>query len=119
MRALVLTLCALAVAISACDSVVNGALVEVTSAEDAEARVVALRNETGAPVYFYIGEEDDLALIDLDLSGITSGTPVTPGATVRVPYEDIEFYDPGDTRGWIYWTTGRGEGESLRVALRP
>ena len=115
MRALVL--CALV--LSACDTLGGGALVDATSAEDAEVRVVALRNETNRPVYFYVGDEDDLARVDLDLSGITSGTPVAPGATVRVPYADVEFYDPGDTRGWVYWTTGRGEGGSFRVTLRP
>ena len=104
---------------SACDSVGDGLLVDVTTSEDAEARVVALRNEGGAPVYFLIMDEDDGALMDLDLSRVLNGPAVDPGVTVRVPYQDIAFYDPGDTRGWIYWTTGEGEGETFRVTLRP
>ena len=111
--------CALLALMSGCDLVTGGSFVEVTSEDDAAARVVALKNETGSPVYFFIGEEDDIARTDLDLSMITNGPAVAAGETVRVSYEDIHFYDPGDTRGWIYWTTGEGDGETLRVTLRP
>ncbi len=114
-----LTFLVLLSAASACDSVGEGRFVEVTTSEDAEARVVALRNQGSASVYFLIMDEDDGARMDMDLSRVTDGPAVAPGVTVRVPYEDIAFYDPGDTRGWIYWTTGEGDGETLRVTLRP
>ena len=91
---------------------------EVASEANAAARVVALRNETGSPVYFIICDEDDGARVDMDLSRVTNGPGVAVGETVWVPYESIEYHDPGDTRGWIYWTTGEGDGDTLRVTLR-
>ena len=78
--------------------------------------VLLIHNETNRTVYYFAGDEADLALVDLDLSDYDDWPTVAAGQTARVPYEDLWFYDEGDTRAWVYWTTGRHSG-SFRVSL--
>jgi hypothetical protein len=77
-----------------------------------------LHNQTNRTIYYFAGDEHDLALIEVDLSDYSGWPTLAPGHTAEIPYADLAFYDEGDTRAWIYWTTEQGDNASLRASLR-
>ena len=78
--------------------------------------VIELRNDTGGAVRYYVGDEDALALIDLDLD--PSRLPsVAAGETAEVPFAAIGFYSEDTRRLWIWWVGEGGEGGTLRTTI--
>lgn len=76
-----------------------------------------LRNQTNRTIYYIAGDENDLARMDIDLSDYSDWPTAAPGRTAKTSYADLAFYDEGDTRAWIYWTTENGDDGSLNVSL--
>lgn len=49
-----------------------------------------------------------------------SASSIAAGETVRVPYQDISFYDKGNTGVWVSWgVEGSEAGGSFDMALQP
>lgn len=110
---LVPLLLALLTGISSCS--LSGLEGDVTA--ESHPPALHLHNQTSRTIYYFAGDESDLSLIDLNLSHYSDWPTVAPGRTAEIPYEDIAFYDEGDTRAWIYWTTKQGKNASLTVSL--
>lgn len=76
-----------------------------------------LSNGTGQTIYFFVADESELALVDLDLSDRSQWPSVKAGETVVIHYTEIMFYNEGDRRAWIYWADEKKNTGTLKVAL--
>lgn len=88
---------------------------EVTA--EADPPVLLIHNETNRTIHYFAGDEDDLALMDLDLSDYSDWPSISAGRTAEIPYHELAYYDEGDTRAWIYWKTGN-KSASLKAPLK-
>ena len=83
---------------------------------EVRAPVLALHNDTGGAVRYFVGDEDALALVDLDLD--PSRLPsIAAGRTVEVPLASVAFYREDTRRLWIWWAGEDGGGGTLRATV--
>ena len=79
--------------------------------------MIYLNNNTNRTVYFFAGDEDDGARISVNLKDHSNWPNIKPGKTKAISYEQLAWYDEGDTRAWIYWTTEKGHHGTIKLAL--
>lgn len=63
-----------------------------------------LQNPTGRPIHYQVFESDFAALVNWYQCADPETCPRIPAnGEVRVDYDDIGGYEPGDTRAIVYW----------------
>jgi hypothetical protein len=94
---------------------------EVTSATGLSIRAgsgqLVLRNDLAEPVHYVAVEAETATLIDLYFDP-SMWPAVASRTTVRLRYEQVTGYSPGDEEAVVFlWTAGRGY-DQVRVRLR-
>ncbi len=79
--------------------------------------LIHITNDTNRTIYFFACDEDDGALISVDLSDHSDWPKIKAGKTKTIEYSDLHWYDEGDTRLWMYWKTDKGDNGFLRLNL--
>jgi hypothetical protein len=69
---------------------------------------LAITNRGDDPVYVRVSDPTELGI----MIGCSPSTcaPIAPGATVRVPYAQIQFYDAGDEQAAVNWWVFTADG---------
>lgn len=78
---------------------------------------IHLHNQTNRTIYFFAADQDDLAHTYVDLSNFSDWPKISPGEVSIIQYDELAFYDEGDTRAWIHWTTKEGDYGSFGASL--
>ena len=78
--------------------------------------VLLLHNDTGGAVRYVVGDEDALALVEVDLRR-ESLPSIAAGETAEVPFASVAFYTESTRRLWVRWFREGGEGQTLRVTI--
>lgn len=103
-----------ALAVSGCS--LTGFEGDVTA--EADPPTLRLHNQTNRTIYYVAAAGDEISRMDLNLQDYASWPTVKAGEAADIAYENLLFYDEGDTGSWIYWTTEDDDWDMIQVSLR-
>jgi hypothetical protein len=85
---------------------------------EANPPILRLDNQTNRTIYYIAAAGDELSRMDLDLQDYASWPTIEAGKAEDIAYENLLFYDEGDTGGWVYWTTEDDNWDMIQVSLQ-